>query len=129
MKPTSLARYLLFCALIWLGQPVLAEDPQLQAQPRKCVALKQGNTCYQDIDVFWRTPAAGHYCLYLQTRDSPLECWQDSRQGKYEFEFAEAASANLLLRDEKNNRLVEQIEIEVKWVYSSRRKTSAWRVF
>lgn len=110
------------------GQPALAGDEILQASPRKCVALKQGSTCYLDLDVNWHSPENGHFCLYLGLRETPLQCWQDSKQGRYSFEFAEAASTRLELRDQDSGQLVGETEIEVKWVYSSRRNSTAWRV-
>lgn len=129
MNSKILVKWMLLCTCLPLGQPLLAMDENLQVTPSKCVALKQGNVCYLDLDIRWHSPEAGHYCLYLALRSEPLQCWQNSKQGRFSFEFAESASTRLELRDQDNGKLLGKSEIEVKWVYSSRRRAAAWRVF
>ncbi len=106
-----------------------SESESLQLTPNQCVTLKQGNRCYLDLGIKWQAPGLGHYCLYLENRLKPLKCWQDSRMGMHHFEFSEAQSTQLSLRDEGSGTTIAVSQIEVKWVYRSRSRSTSWRVF
>lgn len=97
--------------------------------PARCVALHQGQTCYQQVQIFWSTSQVGNYCLYQQEHAEPLHCWQGQTQGDFAYEFAGEASRQLQLRD-AGKMLLAESTLEVAWVYkaSSRRKTH-WRLF
>ncbi len=106
-----------------------ATDQQLIISPGKCVTLKQGNRCYQDIEASWQTLEAGDYCLKLATQEEPLQCWSNLKSAKYEFEFVGKQSTMLGLVDAHNGKLLTQTDIEVKWVYRNRSRNLNWRVF
>lgn len=97
--------------------------------PVRCVALHQGQVCYQNVQISWSSAQAGNYCVYIDNQQQPLRCWQGQAQGSYAYEFASAQSQLLQL---KNTQLqvVAQVTMEVAWVYKSntRRKTH-WRLF
>jgi len=106
-----------------------ATDQQLSVSPGKCVTLKQGNRCYQDIDVRWQAPEAGDYCLKLATHEKPLQCWSNLKTANYEFEFVGRQTTMLGLIDAHSGKLLAQTDIEVKWVYRNRSRNLSWRVF
>ena len=120
---------LIFTLLLVTGQNLFADTESLKVSPQKCVALKQGNICYQDIGIKWQSPEIGHYCLYLETRNEPLKCWENADSGQFSFEFSESDSSRISLRNENSNELLGESRIEVKWVYKSKRKSTSWRVF
>lgn len=111
--------------------PVPQQHPaaSLLLTPARCVALHQGQTCYQQVQISWSTSLAGNYCLYQQDQVLPLRCWQGQTQGNVEYEFAGETSQQLQLRDAEKI-LIAESTLEVAWVYkaSSRRKTH-WRLF
>lgn len=106
-----------------------AASPLLEVSPSKCVTLKQGNNCYQDIEVQWQTEQPGNYCLTLSTQEKPLQCWTNKNQGDFEFEFVGSNTAMLSLLEQDSGKLVEQSNIEVKWVYRNRSRNLSWRLF
>ncbi len=103
---------------------------QLQLKPGRCVALHQGQVCYQRVQLEWRAARAGHYCLYQKSADQPLHCWQNVSAGEYVYAFASDTSVQLQLLDAQTQALIAQAELEVAWVYkaNTRRKTQ-WRLF
>lgn len=102
----------------------------LKLKPGRCVALHQGQVCYQRVQLEWRAALAGHYCLYQKSADQPLHCWQNVSAGEYVYAFASDTSVQLQLLDAQTQALIAQAELEVAWVYkaNTRRKTQ-WRLF
>lgn len=97
--------------------------------PVRCVALHQGQVCYQNVQLSWSSVQAGNYCVYIDNQAEPLQCWQGQTQGSYRYEFASAESQVLQLKNAQQDVLA-QARVEVAWVYKSntRRKTH-WRLF
>ncbi len=100
----------------------------LLLRPARCVALHQGQVCYQHLQVSWRSDIQGNYCLYQDQQIEPLYCWQEQTQGTYEFDFASDAATQLQLK--MGGQVVADATMEVAWVYkaNTRRKTH-WRLF
>lgn len=134
------ARLLFFCvcvlAMLLLGGVVSAADNvlpntmQLQSKPNRCVALHQGQVCYQDVVLSWQVDQASEYCLYQQYAEQPLHCWQTASSGQYRYAFASDSSVALQLVNTQTNTIVAETQVEVAWVYkaNTRRKTH-WRLF
>jgi len=130
--------FFLVCALtlLLLGRVVLAADNvltnavQLQSKPNRCVALHQGQVCYQDIVLSWQVDQASEYCLYQQHAEQPLHCWQTVFSGQYRYAFASDSSVKLQLVNTQTKTVVAETLVEVAWVYkaNTRRKTH-WRLF
>ena len=102
----------------------------LQLKPNRCVALHQGQVCYQNVQLLWSAPQPGHYCLYLQNTAQPLNCWQNVNVGEYRYEFASDTSLQLHLVNEQTKTVIAQAELEVAWVYKANtRRQTHWRLF
>jgi hypothetical protein len=118
---------------LWVGclssSTLQAEEVTVISQPSKCVSLKQGNICYQDISIQWHAPHASDYCLFQQQKTEPLKCWQGVNQGIYNFEFSSAQTQQYVIRQQGENEDLGHAVIEVKWVYKERRNQFGWRVF
>jgi len=108
----------------------LAETAQLQLKPNRCVALHQGQVCYQNVQLSWSANQLGNYCLYQQYSEAPVYCWQSVAAGQYHYEFASDASVQLRLVNMQTSNTVATATVEVAWVYkaNTRRKTH-WRLF
>lgn len=106
-----------------------AEAASLLLTPRRCVALHQGQVCYQRVQISWSSFTAADYCIYQATRQEPLHCWRGQIQGTFEFEFASDTSLVLQLKNSQQEVIAES-SMEVAWVYkaNTRRKTH-WRLF
>lgn len=105
------------------------EPASLLLMPARCVALHQGQICYQRVQVSWSSFTVGNYCVYQEGQAQPLQCWQAQTQGTYVFEFAGDASHLLQLKNAQQH-IVAEASMEVAWVYkaNTRRKTH-WRLF
>jgi hypothetical protein len=106
------------------------QSAQLQLKPNRCVALHQGQMCYQTVQLSWSANQSGNYCLYRQYADVPIFCWQGAAAGQHQYEFTSDTSVQLQLVDEQTQTPVATATVEVAWVYkaNTRRKTH-WRLF
>lgn len=119
---------LLFFSVVILFNGTVFADSSLQLKPAKCVTLKQGNTCYQELKLSWQADINGHYCVYNSNRKEPIHCWNNVSKGEYSFEFKGMQSINFqLFKMPKNIPLAKQ-HFSVKWVYKAR-PNSRWRLF
>ncbi len=105
------------------------EPASLLLTPARCVALHQGQVCYQRVQISWSSFAAGNYCLFQEATPQPLYCWQEQTQGTFVYEFASDSSLLLQLKNIQQ-QVVAESTMEVAWVYkaNTRRKTH-WRLF
>ncbi|MCP4430594.1 MAG: DUF3019 domain-containing protein [Gammaproteobacteria bacterium] len=120
---------ILLCVLVMQASASMASDLFLELSPAKCVTLKQGSQCYQDIEVNWQTDMPGSYCLTLSSQNAPLQCWTEKKKASYKFEFVGRESTLLGLVDQNTGKLLKKSMIEVKWVYKNRSRYLSWRVF
>lgn len=98
--------------------------------PTRCIALHQGQSCYQTIDIHWQTIQIGDYCLYQQESEPAIYCWKSQQQGQLRYDFVSNSTLLFQLVDMKEKKPVSEIQVEVAWVYkaNTRRKTH-WRLF
>ncbi|HTF95198.1 MAG TPA: DUF3019 domain-containing protein [Cellvibrio sp.] len=109
--------------------PVSVKAASVLLSPARCVALHQGQMCYQRVQVSWSSSVNDDYCIYQEDREEPLRCWQQQTQGVMEFEFASDGSQQMQLKNAQQ-QVVAESALEVAWVYkaNTRRKTH-WRLF
>ena len=121
---------LLLSHRLWAADPAPAQKVQLQSKPNRCVALHQGQVCYQDVVLSWQVDQASEYCLYQQHAEQPLHCWQSVSSGQYSYAFASDSSVKLQLVNAQTKSVIAETLVEVAWVYkaNTRRKTH-WRLF
>ncbi|HBR95781.1 MAG TPA: hypothetical protein DD979_00170 [Gammaproteobacteria bacterium] len=111
------------------GQGAASEDVRLSIKPSRCVALHEGQICYQNITITWRTAFPGNYCVYWEVAPQPLQCWENTRSGRFEFDFQSAASVQFSLRPLGQSALAIT-PMRVAWVHRARqRKRLNWRLF
>lgn len=108
---------------------MLAAEVILSSHPAKCVSLKQGNVCYQEVHMQWRSSEAADYCLLNHEQEKPLKCWQHQDHGSLRFEFEFPETQKYVIRKAGSEDDLASTVIEVKWVYKVRRSQSSWRVF
>ena len=132
-------RYSLGSKLIWLTSAILfwmlslnsnAQDGaayKLLLTPEKCVSLRQGQTCYLDIELSWSAKTTGVYCIFASTLERPLRCWDGFLEGKIITEFSSNENTWFYLK--KGQETLAQVELKMAWVYKRKRSPSTWRVF
>lgn len=125
---------LLLLALAWSKYSYSLQanqsDNGLFVKPQRCVALRQGQVCYQDVVFNWRQPKTGNYCLVNLSTKYVLKCWQNTEQGTFNLDFQSTQSTNFALRAEEQDIDLSTIQITVSWVFkSSKRPKSSWKLF
>lgn len=131
-----LLRYftLILVAYTWATYSRSAEHSQnsneLLVTPERCVALRQGQTCYQEVIFSWRQSQKGNYCLINLSTKQVLKCWKNSKQGKFNLDFQSTQSNDFVLRSAKQDIDLSKTQITVSWVFkSSKRPKSSWKLF
>ncbi len=133
LAKTILALFLGLAAA--LLDPVHAETTaQLDLSPERCVALNEGQTCYQTVLISWQADHPADYCLVREPQEAPLVCWENRSHGKAKMEFAssETVTFRLRLTDKVSQRDIDVAEsaVIVTWVYSdTKRRRNSWRLF
>lgn len=107
---------------------------ELTFQPDRCVALNEGQVCYQTLSVNWQSDTLGDYCLFEEGVSQALMCWQDAQAGRASLEFAAEANRTYQLRlqvmPDQTLQLMAEHEVIVTWVYSkTKKRKNSWRLF
>jgi Protein of unknown function (DUF3019) len=107
-----------------------ADAAQLTVKPARCIALHEGQTCYQTLKMMWSTSVADSYCFLEKNRPSPSICWDDAATGKGTFEFSGITSSEFQLIRKRDSKIMAEFNVEVAWVYdASSHRMSHWRIF
>jgi hypothetical protein len=125
---------LIFVTLMWASSVYSAADNQhnigLHNTPQRCVALRQGQTCYQEVTFHWHQSQKGNYCLVELSTMDVLQCWQQTQSGKFEWDFQSSESQDFALRNQDKTENLAMTNITVSWVFkSSKRPKSSWKLF
>jgi hypothetical protein len=126
--------FLLITGYLSIANACLADDilltNNLTITPTRCVALHQGQNCYQKITILWQASEVNDYCLVIKETNKQLHCWQKTLQAKYRYEFSGDTAEIIQLINQNNQLVIAETKIELAWVYKSntRRKTH-WRLF
>ncbi|KJZ00813.1 MULTISPECIES: DUF3019 domain-containing protein [Pseudoalteromonas] len=112
-----------------LAQQTTPPTHALLATPNTCVALRQGRTCYSDIELQWQVANDAAYCIREQTKQQPLHCWQGQRQGYIIVDFASPKAVRFELFPRASGETIADTEVRVQWVYTNGQKKRRWRLF
>ncbi|MFT7559122.1 MAG: hypothetical protein ACI93R_001027 [Flavobacteriales bacterium] len=103
-------------------------ENSLHTKPNRCVALRQGQVCYQKIRLSWSTPAHSSYCLYEKDQEQALACWDGNKLSQYTYAFKSPESIQFEIIS--GSIVIASSAVKVSWVYQSRkRESSNWRLF
>lgn len=103
---------------------------QLTIKPERCVALRQGQTCYQQVQFNWRSSQKGDFCLINKNQNMTLQCWTQKAKGQFSYDFQAQQSRSYVMRAKDSNIDLALQKITVAWVYkSSKRPKASWRLF
>ena len=135
----SLKTYLRFFSIAvltgFLLKPAFAAPPEnnqsiLKVSPERCVALRQGQTCYQLVTFSWQQAQVGNYCLVELSTNKALQCWQQAQLGVFELDFQSRENKEFALRQQGQDENIATTVVTVAWVYkSSKRPKSNWKLF
>ncbi|QTH72267.1 DUF3019 domain-containing protein [Pseudoalteromonas xiamenensis] len=114
-----------------LTNPSLAETTEhtvnLVVSPKQCTALKQGDTCYLDLDVVWNMPSTSDYCLYADQQK--LKCWHNVDQGTWQQALTITDNMEIRLTS-LHQQTLHTHTIRYAWVHKKNNsKAMRWRMF
>lgn len=122
--------FLCLWTFLFVMQSHAAENVQLTIKPTRCIALHEGQVCYQKININWKADVADHYCLHEQDNKIPLICWDGVDNARWSYEFEGKTTQTFVLLRKADGKMVADVSIEVAWVYDARsRRESHWRIF
>ena len=110
-------------------QSVDSKANALVALPDTCVALREGRSCYADVDISWQQQSIGNYCLRNEQSKHIIQCWLMQQKGLFRYEFDSAETIGFELINSDNGKVVATTEIQLQWVYKNRQKKRRWRLF
>lgn len=118
---------LALCAMATLSQ---AEEAQLHIKPARCIALHEGQVCYQKLSISWQVEQADNYCLQQQDNKVLLICWENIASGRWVYEFEGARTQKFILIRKRDDKPMAEFSLEVAWVYDARsHRESHWKIF
>lgn len=133
MFKSTLTSLLLLVGLCWI--PITIADQlniEMQVNPTRCVALHQGQTCYQLVDINWQLATKGSYCLFINSSSKALTCWQQTnkQEGFYQYDVQSSQDVVFSIKNMNSNQTISQFRFEIAWVYNqSQQRRSSWRLF
>ncbi len=72
-------------ALLLLTAAGLAQaDVRLSVKPVLCVVDERNRACEMAFVVSWESAERGYYCLYNHFAETPLRCWDDELEGRFD---------------------------------------------
>ena len=111
-------------------QAINSQESYLKVSPERCVALREGQICYQNIVLDWQTVNKGNYCLFFKDNSRPLRCWSNLNQAQFKMDFQSKQSKRFVLKTKDSARGVASVEVSVAWVYGNKkRRRASWRLF
>ena len=113
-----------------LSSAASAPETGLTLSPNQCVSVNQGMKCFVEIQISWKMSKPDDYCLFSTQQDSPLHCWHNSNQGKFEQEFVSDKNIIFYLKQKYGDTKLMSNELKIVWVYKKNsRSPSSWRMF
>lgn len=126
----QLVLFCLFGASVFANTPLQTDTNILTITPTRCVALRQGQTCYLEVEVTWNTLKKGDYCLINLTTGVLNRCWKNQSSGHLLLDFEGTNSNDFALREQAQSTDLARAKIIVAWVFSSsKRNKSNWKLF
>ncbi|XOV80780.1 MAG: DUF3019 domain-containing protein [Aestuariibacter sp.] len=117
---------------LFYSATVTADDtPQIELvlTPTKCVSLREGQTCYADVELQWHASQSGDYCLFSNLQEAPMQCWRQKDQASFEGEIASKQNVLFTIKRDGHQITLAATELKMAWVYKSKRVATSWRVF
>lgn len=103
----------------------------MRLQPSVCALVEDQALCRETIDIHWRTEDPLALCLFIDRQHQPLECWQGTQKGEFEYQAETDEQLVFQLRDRRRNDLLASEIFEVireQSEYRSRRR-KPWNFF
>lgn len=124
---------LLMLAALTTATSVTAQEKtslvKLNLSPAKCVALRQGQTCYADVVLNWESRQPRDVCLFRLGQNAAMQCWTQVTTGSFAGEISAKENVDFELRANESEQTLAAAQLKVAWVYKKKRRTVSWRIF
>lgn len=101
-----------------------------QVKPDRCIALRQGQVCYQKISFTWSPQLDRALCLIEKGQEEPLQCWSNNIPQQFKFSFEADSEKTYQLQEQQSSAILAEVKVSVAWVYKNSEKVSTgWRLF
>lgn len=111
-----------------LSSTLTLSDTALVIAPQYCVVAEKGQACETAMHIRWQLPQAMPVCL--RENERTLQCWQDQRQGQWQYKAKVQLPAIYSLTHAQTGELVVDTQLELQTMQSSRRRLrSVWSFF
>lgn len=107
---------------------IAAQEAVLEVNPKKCIALRKGQVCYQTVKIQFDNPSNSDFCLVMNELPEPLQCWSDSRKAEYSYRIASDSDVEFRMID-RQEQTIATARVSIAWVYKQTRKRYRWRLF
>lgn len=105
----------------------------LVASPAVCVLADEQSHCNMQAAFLWEVPTTGDYCLWLESSETPLSCWQSTWSATLTWQIRSQQDSTYLLIDTRSQKEVARTTVrvigELEQRIRARRRTGFWRVF
>lgn len=101
----------------------------LSALPNKCIALRQGRTCFAQVTLRFSVLKPGRYCIKQHGMTDPLYCESIQRYGLFNVEFQSKSKMAYTLIDQITQQELASTTVDVAWVHQKTSRKRRWRIF
>ncbi|VUD62807.1 hypothetical protein TDB9533_03115 [Thalassocella blandensis] len=120
--------------LALVAVPVVADSDSavnFQVKPDRCIALRQGQICYQKLTFSWSPQSQEEeICLFEKGSDTPIHCWLGQSLTQFKHEFESNTEITYQLQRKSSRAILGEATVNVAWVYKNSKKVSTgWRLF
>lgn len=102
----------------------------LSLKPKECVVLKEGDKCYADVTIKWKSSESNSLCLYRALEEVQLTCWQNQSEGQFMERLVMQEPVDYYLTTSDGSEILAKETLHLFWVHKkSNRPNSTWRLF
>lgn len=101
-------------------------------KPRLCVLTAEEEACYDEMEIRWQAAQPLSLCLYKDTLDIPLKCWEQVQQGTHHFVLSASRNVTFHLREPGSGSSVmvsEAFEVIQDHQRYRRQRRNPWSFF
>lgn len=100
-----------------------------QVKPDRCIALRQGQVCYQKLAFQWAA-INSEVCLVEKGKTETIKCWANNSATRFKYAFESDSEKTYQLQDKTSQTILAEVKVKVAWVYKNSEKVSTgWRLF
>ncbi len=104
--------------------------------PKSCLLSEKEKTCDLSLNISWKTPDSGNYCLYYSAENSTglnntIKCWIAKEKGEIELTISQSEALSFELRSQGAHKLIYTTEFQLfrKTARVRRKRRNPWSFY